>query len=178
MGVDAAVSTAASWSDPLVRYGFEMLTHALIHLLYRPFGRGQMAQRVQQHEIMNRAVVANRVDVYARLFQLSRVCLALVAQGIVLRGDDEGGGQALELINAGAKRRHIRIVTGSCLGSIEVPTIFHESTRQKSARAVLLIGRRIDAGVGRRNKEHLVADLGSLAVLAYQSKCGSHVAAD
>ena len=57
-----------------------------------------MAQRVQQHEIVDRAVVANRVDVDARLLQLSGVSLALVAQRIVLRGDDERRRQALQLL--------------------------------------------------------------------------------
>jgi hypothetical protein len=41
-----------------------------------------MARRVQQREIMNRPVEANRVDTCARLLQLSGVCLAFVSQRI------------------------------------------------------------------------------------------------
>ena len=69
-----------------------------------------MPQSVEQNEVVDCAVIANRVDVYACLFQLSGVCLALIAQWIVLRSDDERGRQALELVGAGAERRNIRIV--------------------------------------------------------------------
>jgi hypothetical protein len=38
-----------------------------------------MAQRVHQHEVMDRAIMANRRDVQACLFQLSGAGLALIA---------------------------------------------------------------------------------------------------
>jgi hypothetical protein len=63
-----------------------MLAYALIYLLNRCFGLGHMAQRVQQHKIMDGAVIANRVDTHAGVFQLSGIRLALIAQWIVFRG--------------------------------------------------------------------------------------------
>jgi hypothetical protein len=66
-----------------------MLAHALIHLCDRCFGGGHVAERVQQHKVVNCPIVPNCVDADARLFQLSGVGLALVAQGIVLRGNDK-----------------------------------------------------------------------------------------
>jgi hypothetical protein len=43
------------------------------------FGGRDMAQRVHQHEVMDRAIMANRRDVQACLFQLSGAGLALIA---------------------------------------------------------------------------------------------------
>ena len=40
----------------------EMLTQAFIDLINSRFGGGHVPQRVQQHEIMDRAVVANGID--------------------------------------------------------------------------------------------------------------------
>ena len=96
-----------------------------------------MPQSVEQNEVVDCA--ANRVDVYACLFQLSGVCLALIAQWIVLCSDDERGRQALELVGAGAERRNIRIVARLRAGGVELPSI-------------LVIRFSIDAGIGRRNK--------------------------
>lgn len=48
---------------------------------------------------MNCAVVANRVDLHARLFQFSGICFPLVAKWVVLGGDDKRGWQALELVD-------------------------------------------------------------------------------
>jgi hypothetical protein len=60
-----------------------------------------MAPRVQRHEVMDRAIVANSHDGYAWLFRLSGVGPALIAQRIVLRRDDECGRQQL------ASDRHV-----------------------------------------------------------------------
>jgi hypothetical protein len=117
-----------------------MLAQAVIDLSDGRLRGGHMAERVQQHEVVDRAVVANRLDSYACLFQLAGICLALVAQRIVLRGDDECGGQALELVDAGTEGWHIGIVAGLGVGSIEVPAILHEGARQEAAGAILAIG--------------------------------------
>ena len=71
-----------------------MSAQTLIDLIDGRFGGGHLAQRVQSYEIVNRAVVANRIDRYARLLELSGVGLAFVAQRIILRGDDERRRQA------------------------------------------------------------------------------------
>jgi len=80
------------------------VAQAGIDLVDRSLGRGHMAQRVQRHEIVNRAIVADRIDADPRLLQLAGVGLPFVAQRIVLRGDDERRRQPLELAGAGAKR--------------------------------------------------------------------------
>jgi hypothetical protein len=78
--------TAGSWTGLLVGYDFEMSANAFIALLDRRLGGGHVTERVQRHEIVDRAVVKNRVDVNARLFQFLGVGFALVAQWIVFLG--------------------------------------------------------------------------------------------
>ncbi len=71
------------------RRRLEMQAKALVDLLDRRFGGGHVAQCVQQHEIMDGAVVAHGIDLHARFFQLSGVSLTFVAQRTVLSCDDE-----------------------------------------------------------------------------------------
>src|SRR6476659_2740891 len=97
------MSTAASLNQ-LVRCRLEMLAQAIIDLVDRGRGGGHLTDRVQQHEVVNRAVVANRGDRHSGILQLPCVSLTLVAQRVVFRGDDERRRQALELVDAGAKR--------------------------------------------------------------------------
>ena len=48
-----------------------------------------MADRVQHHEIVDRTVVAHRVDADARLLQLARIGVAFVTQRIELERQTE-----------------------------------------------------------------------------------------
>src|SRR5262249_13165799 len=77
--------------------GREMLTDSVSGLLDGRLCGGHVADGVQQHEIMDRAVVADRIDIDAGLLELAGVGLTLVAQRVVLRSDDERGRQSLEL---------------------------------------------------------------------------------
>jgi len=64
---------AGSWTGLLVGYDFEMSANAFIDLLDRRLSGGHVTERVQQQEIVVRAVVTNRVDVNISLFQLAEV---------------------------------------------------------------------------------------------------------
>ena len=60
----------------------EMLSHTFIHLFDRRSGRGYVAQRVQEYEVVDRSVVAHGVDLHTGVLQLSRVGLTVITQRI------------------------------------------------------------------------------------------------
>jgi uncharacterized protein YaiL (DUF2058 family) len=68
---DAAISAAASqarvFRDGSMRRRIEMTAQARIDLVNGRFRGRHMAERVQRYEIVNRAVVPNRIDRDARL---------------------------------------------------------------------------------------------------------------
>ncbi len=66
--------------------------------------RGGLAQRVEHHEVVDRAVVADTGGADAGLDELARVGLALVAEHVVLVDDDKRLGQAGELLEVGPQR--------------------------------------------------------------------------
>ena len=87
------------------------------------------------------------------------------------------GGSPCSCLQAGAQRRHIGIVARLGVRCVQIPAVLHEGAGQEPPRAVFVIGRGVDAGVGRRDHQHLVADLGAAAVLGHERQRRGHVAA-
>src|SRR5215813_4477126 len=83
-GIGAAVST-----HRLMRYWLEILAQAVIDLFDGFLRGGHVADRIQQHEVMDRAIVTNRGDCHASILHLSCVSLAFVAERVVFSSDDE-----------------------------------------------------------------------------------------
>ena len=125
-----------------------MLPDPCRHLRDGRLRRGNIAQRVE-HEVMDRSVVPDRIDLHAGLLELAGISLALIAQRIVLWGDDQSLGQPLQLVRAGAQRRDIGVVAGGLVRSVYIPAILHERTSEEATGAVFAVGLGIDAGVGR-----------------------------
>ena len=57
--------------------------------------RGRVRDRVEQHEIMDCAIVADRPDRNASCSELAAIDLALIAQHVVLVDQEQRLGQAL-----------------------------------------------------------------------------------
>src|SRR6218665_175556 len=70
-------------------------------------GSGRLRERVEHDEVVDGVVVPGRGDAYARLGELLGVRLALVPQDVVLRRDDQGIGQSLELLEGRLERRGV-----------------------------------------------------------------------
>src|SRR5215469_9997783 len=66
--------------------------------------RGGVGDRVEQYEVMDGAGVADLGHGYACLGQLACVSFALVAEHVVLAVDDQGWGQAVQLVERGLQR--------------------------------------------------------------------------
>jgi hypothetical protein len=74
-----------------------MLAETFVNLLDGRFSGRHITQCVQEHEIMDRAVVASGGYAHACFLQLSGICLAFVAKRVVLSGDDQRWRKPLEL---------------------------------------------------------------------------------
>ena len=66
-----------------------MLANFIADLLKRRLSRRNMTKRVEQHEVVNGAVVPYRGHRHPGRLQLACVCFAFVAQWVILRGDDQ-----------------------------------------------------------------------------------------
>ena len=69
----------------------------------------RLGDRVQQHEVVDGAVVADRLDRHTSRRQLSGKRLALVAQDVVLIDDEQRLRQPLELLGAGVDGRNMDV---------------------------------------------------------------------
>ena len=94
-----------------------MIAYAFAGLLNRRLNFWQAPKCVQKYKVVDHAVVADRGHVDAGVLEPARVGFTFVAKRIVLCGDDEGRRQALQLVAAGPKRRHIRIVASLSSGA-------------------------------------------------------------
>src|SRR3984957_2474131 len=94
---------------------------------------------VQRHEVVDHSVIASRGYLNARFLKFARVGFTFVTKRIVLGSYHERRWQAVELIVARSKWRHIRKVACLVIGRVKVPSILHEVTCQKTASSVLVI---------------------------------------
>jgi hypothetical protein len=79
------------------RSGLEVLLQAFVDLLESSFSGGNVAQRIQRHEVMDRAVVAKGGDLHTSLFQPPSLGFAIIAKRVVLSGDDQRRRKLLKL---------------------------------------------------------------------------------
>ena len=62
--------------------------------------RSGFRQRIQHHEVMDRAVAAQRRDFDAGFHQFLSVCLPFVTQHVILGRDDRAGGNPAKSFSA------------------------------------------------------------------------------
>ena len=86
---------------------------------------GRIRDRVEQHEVVDRAVAPERRDAHAGLGELAAVGLALVAEDVVLVHDQERGRQPLELLDRRLERRRERPLPLRHVGAVLIPELFH-----------------------------------------------------
>jgi hypothetical protein len=148
------------------------------HLTDRGLGFGIGQDAIQHDEVVDHPVVAGGDHRNTSLLEPTGVGLTFVAQRIVLRCDGQGRRKPVQLLQAGAERRDIGVVARRGVRSVQIPAVLHEGAGQEPPGAIFMVGLGIHAGVGRWDYQHLVADLGSAAVLGHERQRCGHVAAD
>lgn len=114
----------------------------------------------------------------ASLAELVGVGLALVAQDVGLAGDDQGRGQAGELLDRGAQRGGGDLGALGGVGGVLVPEPLHAVAAQEVALGELVVRAGVEGRVGDRIEEHLLHQGYVPALLGHQRQRGGHVAAD
>ena len=134
--------------------------------------------RVEQHEVVDDAVVAHCRDRDAGPSQLRGVGLAFVAQGVGLVDEEQRGRQALELLGRGlvGRGRDLRSLAGVC--GVGVPEPLHRLAREVVALGELVVGRGVHCRVGDRVVHGRLNERHVPALLGHERQGGGHVAAD
>lgn len=64
-------------------------------------------QRIQDHEVVNGAVVADIGDGDVGVNELAGIGFSFVSEDVIFDGDNEGGREALELLRGCLERREV-----------------------------------------------------------------------
>ena len=119
---------------------------------------GAGRQEVAQHqEAVHLALEALVLDAHAVLREPLRVCLALVAQRVVLGGEHHRGRQAGEA--PGTQRRGVRARAHRPVGRVVVPEPLHRVAAHEQLVGGIEVGVGVEVAVGHRIHEHLQRDL-------------------
>ncbi len=127
---------------------------------------------------MDHAGHPHRRDVHTGLPQLVGVHLPLVAQDVRLVGDDEGGGQPLQLVEGGPQRRGVDLGPLRGVAGVGVPEPLHAVAGEVVALGELEVGRGVEVGVGHRVQQDLRLEVDPRALLVHEGEDGRHAAAD
>ncbi len=136
-----------------------------------------LAQRVEQHEVVDSPVIAHGGYRHARSAQLGGICLSLVPQDVGLVDAQICRRQPGDLLDAGLIRRRSDIGASSRVGGVGVPEPFHLSTAEVVAGGELLVGRGVHRGVGDRVVQRLLDECDVALFLGHEGQRGRHVAA-
>src|SRR5215813_7701602 len=98
------MATSCWWSS--LSENLAQISRRLVHGATHCRGVGD---RVEQHEVVDGAVVADRGDGNSRRGELASIGLALVAQHVVLIDEEKRLLQALQLLGAGIDRRDMDV---------------------------------------------------------------------
>ena len=140
--------------------------------------RVRVAERVEHHEVVRDAVVADGCDRVPGRAQSRGVGLALIAQHVGLADHHEGRREAGELLVAGAQRGRERLQAPLDVGLVGVPEPGHHLRGEEVALGELLVGAGVHGGVGDRVVHRLVHEAHVAALLRHERERGGHVAAD
>src|SRR4029453_1438512 len=105
-------------------------------------------QGVEHDEVVDDGVEAVGGDRDTSLAELVGIGLALVADHVSFGGDDQGGRQASELLEAGAQRGGGGFGPLGGVGGVLVPGPLHGVAAQVVAGGELTVGPGIEVGVG------------------------------
>src|SRR5579862_3814556 len=97
---------------------------------------------------MNRALKARCRDAHPGLPQLVGVGFPLIAQDVGLGGDDERRWEPLQLLDAGPQRRGSDLVALGRVTRVLIPSPHHGVAPQVVALGELVVGLRVEGGVG------------------------------